>query len=175
MIFTRIDRRILPLLMMALVSPGLWAGQEEEPEEEETKEVRVEEFVTVTATRGGERSATDAPVSVTVITQEQIERSPGTTIDELLRLVPSVQLPLQNSNSYFPVIPSVAIRGLGLGDGTTRTLVLMDGLPMNGAFFANVFWNRVPKQSVEKLEIVRGASSSLFGSYAMGGVRLRVN
>jgi outer membrane receptor protein involved in Fe transport len=157
-------------LALWLASTGAAQQQEEKKEEDEPDELRIEEVVTVTATRGGERSAADAPVSVSVVTEDQIERSPGTTIDELLRLVPSVQLPLQNSNSYFPVIPSVAIRGLGLGDGTTRTLVLQDGLPMNGAFFANVFWNRVPKHNVERIEIVRGASSSLFGSYAMGGV-----
>jgi outer membrane receptor protein involved in Fe transport len=62
------------------------------------------------------------------------------------------------------------MRGLGLGDNGTRTLVLVDGLPANGAFFGNVFWNRVPKQNIERIEIVRGSGSAEFGTYALGGV-----
>jgi outer membrane receptor protein involved in Fe transport len=62
------------------------------------------------------------------------------------------------------------MRGLGIGDTATRTLVLLDGIPMNGPFFGNVYWNRVPKYNVDRIEVVRGSSSSLFGSYAMGGV-----
>jgi outer membrane cobalamin receptor len=59
---------------------------------------------------------------------------------------------------------------VGVGDTATRALVLLDGIPLNGGFFGNVFWNRVPKEMIERVEIVRGASSSLYGSYAMGGV-----
>lgn len=124
----------------------------------------------VSASRGNARNVEDLPLSVTVIDRAQIERSPGRTVDELLREVVGLQLPAQNSTNGFPVNPSVAIRGVGLGDNGTRTLVLLDGVPMNGAYFGNVFWNRVPKQNIERIEIVRGASSSLFGAYAMGGV-----
>jgi outer membrane receptor protein involved in Fe transport len=130
----------------------------------------VSEAITVSATRAGERSVYDLPLSVSVLPREEIEASPARTPDELLRGVAGVQLQLVNSTSGFPAIPGVAIRGLGLGDGATRTLVLLDGLPMNGAFFGNVFWNRVPNQNVERVEVLRGASSSLFGSFAMGGV-----
>lgn len=126
--------------------------------------------VVVSATRAGVRSVEELPLSVTVITREQIQSSPGRTVDELLRQVVGVQLPAQNSTNGFPVNPSVAIRGVGLGDNGTRTLVLLDGVPMNGAYFGNVFWNRVPRQNIERIEIVRGASSSMFGAYAMGGV-----
>ena len=70
----------------------------------------------------------------------------------------------------FRCIPSIAMRGIGVGDSATRSLVLVDGIPINGGFFGNVFWNRVPKPVIDRVEVVRGASSSLFGSYAMGGV-----
>jgi outer membrane cobalamin receptor len=126
--------------------------------------------VVVSATRGGPRAAEDLPVSVTVITREEIEASPGLTIDEILRTTPGIQLQLTGSNTILPIIPSISMRGLGLGDNGTRTLVLVDGLPANGAFFGNVFWNRVPKQNVERIEIVRGSGSADFGNYALGGV-----
>jgi outer membrane receptor protein involved in Fe transport len=144
-------------------------GTGERPPGEDDRQV-VAEKITVTATRDQERSVYDLPLSVSVLPREEIETSPATTPDELLRGLAGVQLQLVNSTAGFPAIPGVAIRGLGLGDGATRTLVLLDGLPMNGAFFGNVFWNRVAKQNVERVEVVRGASSSLFGSFAMGGV-----
>lgn len=162
MLFVYAARRTLPLC--ALVFLALPA-QASEP----SHSTRLQPIV-VSASRSVERVAQDLPLSVTVITREQIEASPGRTLDELLRTVVGIQLPAQNSSNVFPVNPSVSIRGLGLGDNGTRTLVLHDGVPMNGAYFGNVFWNRVPRQNIERIEIVRGSSSSLFGSYAMGGV-----
>ena len=126
--------------------------------------------LTVTAVRGAERSSDDLPLSVTVIGRDDLDHLPGRTIDEVLRQVVGVQLPLSNSTAGFPANPSIAIRGVGLGDNGTRTLVLLDGRPMNGAFFGNVFWNRIPLNNVERIEIVRGSSSSQFGSLAIGGV-----
>jgi len=125
--------------------------------------------VVISATRS-ERPLSGLPVSATVITREDILNSPGRTIDESLRGVAGVQLPFDNADVIFPLQPSIAMRGIGVGDSATRSLVLVDGIPINGGFFGNVFWNRVPKPVIDRVEIVRGASSSLFGSYAMGGV-----
>jgi outer membrane receptor protein involved in Fe transport len=125
--------------------------------------------VVVSATRT-ERSLADLPVSATVITREEIMNSPGRFIEESLRAVAGVQLPGDSADFIFPLVPSIAIRGVGVGDTADRVLVLVNGIPINGGFFGNVFWNRVPKDIVERIEVVRGASSSLYGSYAMGGV-----
>lgn len=126
--------------------------------------------LTVTAVRGLERGGDSLPLSVSVISRDDLDRLPGRTLDEVLRQVVGVQLPLNNSTTSFPANPGIAIRGVGLGDNGTRTLVLLDGRPMNGAFFGNVFWNRIPLNNVERIEIVRGSSSSQFGSLAIGGV-----
>ena len=127
--------------------------------------------VTVTTSRGRATGSQETTSSVSVLPAEELAATPASTTDELLRGIPGVQLPLVNSTANFPANPSVAIRGVGLGDNGTRTLVLVDGLPANGAFFGNVFWNRIPRQQVDRVEVVRGgAGSSLFGSYAMGGV-----
>ena len=58
------------------------------------------------------------------------------------------------------------MRGLG-GD---RALVLLDGIPLNDGVGGYVHWNKAPLQSIERVEVARGAASSLFGNYAMGGV-----
>ena len=65
-----------------------------------------------------------------------------------------------------PTGQSINVRGLGYG----RTLVLIDGLPANDAFYGTVQWNLVPLSSIESVEFVRGGVSSLYGNYGMGGV-----
>ena len=118
---------------------------------------------------GYARSATELPVSATVVTREDAMASPERSVDALLRNVASVQLQGYDVESI-PLEPSLAMRGVGIGDSADRGLALVDGLPINGGFFGHVNWNRAPKRLLDRVEIVRGASSSLFGSYAMGGV-----
>jgi outer membrane receptor protein involved in Fe transport len=63
----------------------------------------------------------------------------------------------------------VSLRGIG-PSGTSRTLVLLDGVPFNDAFGGWVYWTRIPVEGAERIEVVDSASSSLYGTYAMGGV-----
>ena len=117
----------------------------------------------------GASVAGELPVSATVVTREQALASPERSVDGLLRNVASVQLQGYDVDSI-PLEPSLAMRGVGIGDSADRGLALVDGLPLNGGFFGHVNWNRVPKRLLDQVEVVRGASSNLFGSYAMGGV-----
>jgi outer membrane receptor protein involved in Fe transport len=130
---------------------------------------RVEQQMEVSAAARVDRSLADLPVSATVIPRKELLNSPGRTIDENLRYVAGVNLQRDSSDLIFPVIPSIAMRGLGVGDTATRSLVLVDGLPINGGFWGAVLWNRAPDNTIDRLEVVRGSSSSLFGSFAMGG------
>lgn len=146
---------------------ALWAGAafaQEDAAPGDTPETFGDEIV-VTATRD-ERALDELPVSVTVIESEEIRTAPASTTDELLRNVAGVNLPLSNSTVNHPMSNFVSMRGLG----GARALVLVDGQPLNDAFFGFVPWDRSPLDSVDKVEVVRGGSSSLFGSYAMGGV-----
>ena len=119
----------------------------------------------VTATRG-ERSAEDVPVSVTLVPREVLEQAPTRTLDDALRPVVGLTLPLGNSNLIQPTTNNVSMRGLG----GSRALVLLDGVPQNDAVAGYVHWNKMPLDGVERVEVARGAASSLFGNYAMGGV-----
>ncbi len=158
-----VSPRIAAMVAISLLSGSLLLGSTAG----EAQPVADPLVVTVTRSRTG---LSELPVSATVLTREEIDAAPVQTPDELLRTVPNLQLPLSNSNANFPVNPSVSIRGLGLGDNGTRTLVLLDGLPMNGAFFGNVFWNQVTVSQLERIEVVRGGASSQFGTYGLGGV-----
>lgn len=123
------------------------------------------EQVLVTATRG-ERSVVDIPVSASVIGREQIEATPAQSLDDVLRTVPSLNLTTSASYQQHPTSNEISIRGLG----SNRALVLLDGVPLNHPFSGFVQWMRIPMETVERVEVVRGGGSSLWGNYAMGGV-----
>jgi outer membrane cobalamin receptor len=68
-----------------------------------------------------------------------------------------------------PGSQGVSLRGIG-PSGVSRTLVLLDGVPINDPFGGWVYWSRVPLGSAERIEVVEGATSNLYGNYAMGGL-----
>ena len=122
--------------------------------------------VTVTAATRSETKIEDLPVSATLVTQEEIHNSAAQSLDQLLLATPGVNLQEPPSFAQHPTSNAVSMRGLG-GE---RTLVLLDGVPLNDAFFGYVQWNQVPLESIDHVEVVRGGASSLWGNYAMSGV-----
>lgn len=125
--------------------------------------------VVVSATRS-ERTLVDQPMSISVVDRKEIEQTPAQSLDDVLRTVPGINLPLTASYQNHPTANFVSMRGLGGGHHIVRALVLLDGIPINDPFFGYVQWNRVPMDNIERVEIVRGAGASLWGNYAMGGV-----
>jgi outer membrane receptor protein involved in Fe transport len=129
----------------------------------------VQEAVTVTATRS-ERRTGDVPASVSVLDREDIKQSPALVADDLLRQIPTFSLFRRTSSlASHPTAQGVSLRGIG-PSGVSRTLVLVDGVPNNDPFGGWVYWSRVPLESSERIEVVDGSTSSLYGNYAMGGV-----
>ncbi len=123
----------------------------------------------VTVTRM-EQKAGDAPASVTVLTRDDMHYSGTQTVDDLLRQVPGFSLFRRSSSPVtHPTTQGVSLRGIG-PNGTSRALVLFDGVPANDAFGGWVYWGRVQMLGVEQIEVVRGGGSSVWGNYALGGV-----
>jgi outer membrane receptor protein involved in Fe transport len=140
----------------------------------QTVEVRLRpagyaEQLVVTATRS-EQLITDVPASVNIVSNDQIERSPAVVADDVLRQVPTFSLFRRTSSiAANPTAQGVSLRGIG-PSGVSRTLVLLDDVPFNDPFGGWVYWTRVPMMNAERIEIIDGATSSLYGNYAMGGV-----
>jgi outer membrane receptor protein involved in Fe transport len=129
----------------------------------------VTETVMVTATRG-ERRAGDVPASVNMLDRQDIRQSPALVADDVLRQIPTFSLFRRTSSlASHPTAQGVSLRGIG-PSGVSRTLVLVDGVPVNDPFGGWVYWSRVPLESADRIEVVDGSSSSLYGNYAMGGV-----
>ena len=127
------------------------------------------ETVTVTASRTEERLG-NIPASVSILDAADIKSSPALVADDVLRRIPTFSLFRRSSSlSSHPTTQGVSLRGIG-PSGVSRTLVLVDGVPFNDPFGGWVYWTRVPMNSIDRIEVVDGSSSSLYGNYALGGV-----
>ena len=127
------------------------------------------EEITVTPSRT-ERRVGDIPASVNVLSSEDIRQSPAVVADDVLRQAPTFSLFRRNNSlAAHPTTQGVSLRGIG-PSGVSRTLVLLDGVPFNDPFGGWVYWTRVPLESADRIEIVDGPTSNLYGNYAMGGV-----
>lgn len=152
-------------LLLALALPVGARAQEDESRNGEESVNKLDEVV-VTATRT-ERSLETLPESVSVVTREEIEKSAAFRADDLLREMPGVYV-----RSYQGILSSsttndIGIRGL---TGEDRVLVLKDGIPINDPYGGAVEWNEAGIEDIERIEVVRGPGSALYGSNAMGGV-----
>ncbi|MDI6793503.1 MAG: TonB-dependent receptor [bacterium] len=124
--------------------------------------VELEEVV-VTATRG-EKKIEDVPVSASVVTKDEVEKIMATFVDEALKYEAGAYL---KRGKFADTTNNVTLRGF---TGNQRTLVLLDGQPLNDAYNGGVEWSAIPLENVEKIEVVKGPASSLYGGYAMAGV-----
>lgn len=110
-----------------------------------------------------------APASITALPRAELSALPGVNADDRLRLVPGFTLFRRSSSlAANPTTQGVSLRGIG-STGASRTLVLWDGIPVNDPFGGWVQWTRLAPEEMERIEISRGASTSLFGDRAMGG------
>ncbi|MEH2920128.1 catecholate siderophore receptor CirA [Samsonia erythrinae] len=144
-------RKSVALALVSMVSsPIMAAGQED--------------VVVVTAS-STEQNLKDAPASISIITQDDLKKKPVQNLKDVLKDVPGVQLTNEADNRK-----GISIRGLGSG----YTLILIDGKRVNSrtaVFRHNDFdLNWIPVDAIERIEVVRGPMSSLYGSDALGGV-----
>jgi outer membrane receptor protein involved in Fe transport len=123
--------------------------------------------VIVTASRTAERLK-DVPASVSVISATEVKDIPAQGLNDTLRLVAGMNLTMIGPDVGHPTAYNEGMRGLPTTE--TRFLVLMDGVPVNDPFFGYVQWNRIPLDNIDRVEIVRGGGSPLWGNTAMGGV-----
>jgi iron complex outermembrane receptor protein len=120
--------------------------------------------VVVSASRFDTR-VQDMPLHTTVLTREDIERSPAQTLDQVLRQVPGLLLPGAPAHVTDPTGQNIRFRGMD-----KKVLVLVDGVPVLDPFYTTVQWFKLPLSNVERVEVVRGGGSSLWGNLAVGGV-----
>jgi outer membrane receptor protein involved in Fe transport len=153
------------------LAAALWAGMPAMPAESSIPDraAPVHYEVVVTAGRA-EQSVRDVPVKVELLDREDVERSPAQSVDELLHQLPSFNLQRPESSRVLPGSnQSVSYRGLG-GSSASRSLVLVDGIPLNEPFAGFLSWSRVPLATIERVEVVPAGGAVVWGNQALGGV-----
>ncbi|MFE9082608.1 TonB-dependent receptor [Brevundimonas sp. NPDC003935] len=113
-------------------------------------------------------AAGEAAFSVIRLGEETL--SSATRLDEALATVPAVSLFRRTSSlAANPTTQGISLRAIA-PSGAGRTLVTLDGAPLNDPFGGWVIWSQVPTESVESLDIVRGAGAGPYGAGALTGV-----
>src|SRR4030095_6053068 len=106
----------------------------------------------------------------TLLTSAERATMAAGALDDALRSTPGFTLFRRSSSRVAnPTTQGVTLRGVS-GAGSSRTLVLADGVPLNDPFGSWVYWNRIPLAAIDRVEVVRGATGDLYGAGALGGV-----
>jgi len=115
------------------------------------------------------QNITEVPASVEVILPEQLEGVSGDTLDQKLQnLVPGIVT--SRSGGIFSQSGTLAMRGFNAQqDSGARVLVLLDGVPLNTSATGGVIWNDLVFSDIERIEVVKGAGSSIYGANALAG------
>ena len=116
-----------------------------------------------------EQDRLEVPVTVSVVTDEKIKEEPNPTLDEVIEDVPGVNV---NRSAGYGT-STVQIRGSNTFQGGaigTRVQGLYDGFPINTPTTGEVVWTNVNMNAADKVEVMKGAAATLYGSGAMGGV-----
>ncbi len=115
---------------------------------------------------GPSESVSQTPAAVSVVTQDDIQRSGAMNIPEALRLVPGLDVAQVDSSQW-------AVSARGFNDVfADKLLVMQDGLNLYTPLYSGVFWDvqGTMMEDIDRIEVVRGPGSTLWGANAMNGV-----
>jgi outer membrane receptor protein involved in Fe transport len=131
------------------------------------KPVTAAEQITVIADRGG---INDSATSVAVFSRLQLQQTPALALDDRLHADAGFQLFRRTSSwTANPTSQGLSLRGLG-STAASRTLVESDQVPLSDPFGGWVHWDEIPALAIDRVELLHGGSSDLYGSSAIGGV-----
>jgi len=154
------------VLVFFTLSAGLpeAVSSEDKAARQETAATMAE--VVVTASRDRE-NVQRVPANVSVITARDIEQSGATTLVEILDKFESIHFRDYSGNSPQSLID---MRGFGGDNPFGKTLIMLDGRRLNRPDMASINWLQIPLSQIDRVEVVRGAGSVLYGDAAIGGV-----
>jgi outer membrane receptor protein involved in Fe transport len=125
--------------------------------------------VTITATRTI-TPVNETAASIALLSSEDLQTTAAVTLDDALRRVAGFSLFRRSgSRTANPTSQGVSLRATG-ASGASRALVLADDIPLNDPFGGWIYWDRVPRESIDDVEVLLGGASHLYGSAALGGV-----
>ena len=160
------------VLLLALAGPfqKSWAqtSQSDQNAPDELRDLSLEQLgnVEVTTASKEPEDVWHTPAAIYVITQDDIRRSGATSIPEVLRLAPGVEVARIDSDHW-----AVGIRGFG-GEFSKSLLVMIDGRSVYSPLFAGVYWQvqDTVLEDVDRIEVIRGPGGTIWGANAVDGV-----
>jgi iron complex outermembrane recepter protein len=158
---------ILLALAVALFAPAA-SAQQPPPSAATLRELSLEQLGSLEVTTVAKQPAEvwRSPAAIVVLTQDDIRRSGATTLPELLRLVPGVQVSRLDSDHW-----AIGVRGL-TSAFSKSLLVLIDGRSVYSPLFGGVFWQIQDTliEDIERIEVIRGPGGTIWGANAVNGV-----
>ncbi|HEY1581177.1 MAG TPA: TonB-dependent receptor [Terracidiphilus sp.] len=125
--------------------------------------------ITVTAYRAP-LGTLESPVTTRVLSEQELSSTAAFTADGQVRQLPGVELFRRSSSLVAnPTSQGISLRGLG-STSASRTLVTEDDVPLNDAVGGWIHWEEQPELAIDRIEVLRGGASDLYGSSAIGGV-----
>ena len=169
MTINRQPARFVALLVLGVLTLAAPALSAQDPQTEQAPpEQRVEQIITVTATRRP-FDLEEISAHAIVVSSDQLRQRPALGLDEALRWAPQFSLLRRSpARAAHPTSQGLNLRGVS-PSGTSRALLLLDGLPLTDAFGGWVYWSRTPSLLIERVEIVLGGASGAFGNQALAG------
>jgi iron complex outermembrane receptor protein len=156
-------KKFLPIFIVGLIfaPANLWAAESQD----DARTVATMEEVVVTAT-GSEQRTEKIPATVSVITAEQIADTNAASVPDVLRLLPGVQVrDITGSGNQ----QAVDIGGFG-ESADRHVAVVVNGRRINSVDMSYISWSTIPVENIERIEVLYGSGSVLYGDNAMGGV-----
>lgn len=151
------------MLSSLLFSLSAQADGEEELQQLLSSSLEKLMTMTVSISTSTKQTLSKAPSVVSVITADDIRATGATDLMDVLQSVPGLYV----RRNQFGFKPLIAFRGT---DGT-RTLLMINGAPAKDLVWSpGIFWKGVPANAIERVEIIRGPGSALYGSDASSGV-----
>jgi iron complex outermembrane recepter protein len=139
---------------------------------EDLRGLSIEELanIPVTSVSKSTEPLSDAAAAIYVISHDDIIRSGATTIPEILRLAPNLEVAQLNASTY-----AISARGFNVGDNaalSNKLLVLIDGRSVYTPLFGGVYWDMqsVPPETIDHIEVISGPGAALWGANAVNGV-----
>ena len=139
---------------------------------EELRDLPIEDLanIEISSVSKSAEKLSEAPAAVYVINHDDIIRSGATTIPEMLRLAPNLEVAELTPTSY-----AITARGFNVGDNASlsnKLLVLIDGRSVYTPMFGGVYWDMqaVLPEDIERIEVISGPGATLWGANAVNGV-----
>jgi iron complex outermembrane receptor protein len=158
-------RRAICLIPMLSACAGTIEAQ---TQSRDLTEVSLEDLmnIEVTPVSKSERRLISAPAAIFVITQEDVRRSGLSSLPEILRMAPGLDVAQIDGNKW-----AVSSRGFN-AQFSTKLLVLVDGRPVYNPSNSGVYWEELPAmtEDIDRIEIIRGPGATLWGANAVNGV-----